>query len=478
MTSFVGRGTELAVLRKRLDRAAASGSGAALAIRGRRQVGKSRLVQEFCDRADVPYVYFTANKGASPVESIAMFLADLRDSSLARNPASIPDHAANWVDAFRILAGQLPQQPSIVVLDEVPWLSEQDSMFDGALQNAWDRLLSQSPTLLLLLGSDIHMMERMTAYDRPFFGRADNLALGPLNPAEVGAALDLSPADAIDAHLISGGLPGVLRGWPSAMPPMEFVKRECADPAAAIFSIPESSLLAEFPSPDHSRRVLEAIGGGDRTHATIAAAAGSREGDVPSGTLSPVLRRLTEDKRILALDTPLSTVAGKPGLYRVSDSSLRLYLAVGRSAQDLVSRGRSDMALRLFQRRWSTWRGRAVEPLIRESVELAALGGELPWPDVEAVGAWWNRRFDPEVDLVGADRSPVAKNVFFTGSIKWLDTPFDAHDAAAATRGGAEVPGADSAGLMVVSRSGISRDVDLGSNAVVWTADEVVDSWR
>ncbi len=55
------------------------------------------------------------------------------------------------------------------------------------------------------------MMERLTAYDRPFYGRADNLLLGPLNPAEVGDALSLGPADAIDAGLLSGGLPGVLR---------------------------------------------------------------------------------------------------------------------------------------------------------------------------------------------------------------------------------------------------------------------------
>jgi alpha-1,2-mannosyltransferase len=36
-----------------------------------------------------------------------------------------------------------------------------------------------------------------------------------------------------------------------------------------------------------------------------------------------------------------------------------------------------------------------------------------PRPEAEAVAGWWNRRFDPEVDLVGADRSPVASHVYF-----------------------------------------------------------------
>ena len=46
-TGFAGRGSELALLRKRLAMIAESGTGTALAIRGRRQVGKSRLAQEF-----------------------------------------------------------------------------------------------------------------------------------------------------------------------------------------------------------------------------------------------------------------------------------------------------------------------------------------------------------------------------------------------------------------------------------------------
>ena len=40
-----------------------------------------------------------------------------------------------------------PDRPSAVVLDEVPWLSEQDDLFDDALQTAWDRLLSRRPAM-------------------------------------------------------------------------------------------------------------------------------------------------------------------------------------------------------------------------------------------------------------------------------------------------------------------------------------------
>ena len=471
---FVGRNSELALLDKRLAGIAAGGPGTALVIRGRRQVGKSRLAQEFCDRAGVPYLFYTATKGASPVEAIAEFLDELRTSSVPRDASLVPaGSGASWPDAFRVLAAVLPDSPVVIVLDELPWLAEQDEVFDGALQTAWDRLLSRRPVLLLLLGSDLHMMERLTAYDRPFFGRADNLLLGPLNPAEVGNALSLGAADAVDAYLLSGGLPGILRAWPDGVPALDFAERECADPASPLFGVPEAALLAEFPAPDVMRRVIEAVGGGNRTHANIAAEAGGRSGAVPSGTLTPVLRRLVEDKHVLAVDEPLSVRATKPALYRVADTSLRFYLAMGRAAHELSRRGRAAAAATVVSRRWASWRGRAVEPVIRDALSLAA--ADLPWPEATAVGGWWNRAFDPEIALVGADRAPVAGTVWYAGSVKWLDHPFGSRDLAALQRGAPLLPGFDpgESALIGVSCTGFT-DAAAAHLALRWLPEDVI----
>jgi uncharacterized protein len=476
-TGFVGRKSELALLQKRLVGIAASGAGTALVIRGRRQVGKSRLAQEFCDRAGVPYLFFTATKGASPVEAITAFLSELANSSVPRDGGLVPtEPTASWPDAFRVLASVLPDSPVVVVLDELPWLAEQDEIFDGALQTAWDRLLSRCPVLLLLLGSDLHMMERLTAYDRPFFGRADNLLLGPLNPAEVGNALSLRAADAIDAYLLSGGLPGILRAWPDGVPALEFAERECADPASPLFGVPEAALLAEFPAPDVTRRVIEAVGGGDRTHANIAAEAGSRSGAIPSGTLTPVLRRLVEDKHVLAIDEPLSVRATKPALYRVADTSLRFYLAIGRAAHELSRRGRATAAETLINRRWGSWRGRAVEPVIREALSLAA--ADLPWPEATAVGGWWNRAFDPEIDLIGADRAPVAGKLWYAGSVKWLEHRFGSRELAELQRAAPQVPGFDpgETALISVSRTGFT-DSAATSLALCWVPEDIISAF-
>ncbi|MFF4605162.1 hypothetical protein ACFY12_20815 [Streptomyces sp. NPDC001339] len=65
--------------------------------------------------------------------------------------------------------------------------------------------------------------------------------------------------------------------------------------------------------------------------------------------------------------------------------------------------------------------------MIREALELAVLSDRLPRAGVKAVGSWWNRQFGPELNLVGADRAPVAREARFVGSVKSLGTPFDAH---------------------------------------------------
>ncbi|WP_305787096.1 ATP-binding protein [Symbioplanes lichenis] len=476
---FIGRRSELSLLTKRIDHVTRTGSGLAVALRGRRQVGKSRLVQELCDRSGLPYLYFTAVKGASISESTTQFLAALTESDLPNDRALLPavPPAGGWGDMLRLLAGVLPDRPSVVVLDEVPWLTEQDDTFDGHLQVVWDRLLSHRPVLLLLLGSDLHMMQRLTAYDRPFYGRADTLVLGPLNLAESAAATGLTGSDAVDAHLITGGLPGVLLRWPTGTPAETHVRDECADPSSPLFVVPEQSLASEFPNPDVARRVVEAVGGDARAFTTIASAAGGRDGQVSSGTLSPLLRQLTDDKQVLASDQPLSISSGKPALYRVADSNLRLYLAILRDVHNLTRRGRPDAGFSLFRNRWISWRGRAVEPLVRASLEEAAIAGSLPWPETQVVGGWWNRQFNPEINLVGADRAPVATRILFCGSLKWLGTPFDAHDLQRLREGARQVPGFDPAGtgLVVVSRSG--ADLPPGAVDAVWGPDDLVGVW-
>jgi AAA+ ATPase superfamily predicted ATPase len=475
---FRGRTTDLDLLAGQLrsvTEGTAATRGRAVIITGRRRVGKSRLAQEFCDRSRLPYVIFQATRGRNPVAEREDFAGTVAQSCLPEAGLVAGMQASDWNQALRTLAIAVPDDgPSIAVIDEVPWLVEQDREFEGALQTVWDRYLSAKPVLLVLVGSDISLMEALQSYGRPFFGRAAKMTVQPLHLADVQAMTGLAAADAVDALLITGGFPEIVQAWEQGMSRQDYLRQSVANPLSPLLAAGELSLLGEFPETSLSRAVLEAVGSSERTFTGIANKAGGGTA-LPSGTLSPILNTLL-DKRVLAADSPLSTKADtKNKRYRVADPYMRFWLAFLLRGIPLIERGRGDLALARIERSWTSWRGRAVEPVIRQS--LLRLLPSADWPDTEAIGGWWNRQNNPEIDLVGADRDPVASRLHFIGSIKWLETQrFGRRDYDTLVRDMLAVPGAEpDTPLVAVSRCGIDDDLPLAAH---WTPDDLVAAWQ
>ncbi|MFG2286933.1 ATP-binding protein [Streptomyces sp. NPDC048595] len=475
---FKGRAADLDLLTRQVGlvtEGAGATRGQAVTVTGRRRVGKSRLVQEFCDRSGLPYVVFQATRGRHAVAERVDFTAALAQSTLPGGELVAGLQAADWNQALRSLALAIPDDaPSVVVIDEVPWLVEQDAEFEGALQTVWDRHLSAKPVLLILVGSDMSVMEALQSYGRPFFGRAAKMTVQPLHLADVQAMTGLGAADAVDALLLTGGFPEIVQSWRPGMDRTDFLREAVANPLSPLLVAGELALLGEFPEASHSRAVLEAVGSGERTFSAIAAQAGGT-GALPSGTLSPLLNTL-QAKRILTADLPLSAKAdSKNKRYRIADPYLRFWLAFLRRGIPLIERGRGDLALERIERSWTTWRGRAVEPIIRES--LLRLLPDGRWPETEAIGGWWNRRNNPEIDLIGADREPVAGAVHFIGSVKWQESqPFGRREYDALVRDMLAVPGAEpGTPLVAVSRCGAAADLPLAAH---WGPEDLVRAWQ
>jgi AAA+ ATPase superfamily predicted ATPase len=442
-------------------------------VLGRRRVGKSRLVEQFCEVAGEPAVVFQATKWRAPDLEQQSLVAAVASAGVGDPRLTAVAQPGDWLETLQWLAAVLPDdRVTIVVIDEVPWLSGQDAAFEGALQTAWDRHLSRKPVLLVLIGSDISVMTALVDYDRPFHGRTSVLRVEPLTVAEVGQMTGLAPADAVDSWLITGGFPDAVVAWEPGMGRQEYLAAAFGDPLSPLLAGGELTLLNEFPSSVQARAVLESIGSGERTFARIAGA--GRRAPVPAGTLAPLLEML-ETKGVVAKDLPLSTASDtKNSRYRVADPSLRFWLAFGARAVGFAQRGRADLGLAQVASSWTSWRGRAVEPLVRAS--LSRLLPNDMWPGVGEVGGWWNRANNPEVDLVGADREPVATSVLFLGLIKWRDDArFGARDVAQLAKAAGLVPGtlADTP-LVGVSRAGFDEQLPLAAG---WTPEDIVGAW-
>ena len=223
-----------------------------------------------------------------------------------------------------------------MVLDELPCLIAADPGFEGTLQKIFDRELSRKPVLLIGVGSDLSMMAALNDYSRPFHGRAAELFVPPLSPADAAEMLALSAADAFDAYLVSGGLPQILAEWPSGMTALDYVTEAVTDPLSALLVSAERTLAAEFPPDSHARLVLRAIGSGERSYANIQRAADG----MAQASLSRALHLLTA-KRIVEQTVPLSTRPSRETRYSIADPHLRFWLAFPGQHMPEIERGRA-----------------------------------------------------------------------------------------------------------------------------------------
>lgn len=466
VTGFIGRQQELSALVSRLAQVRESGQGLLLTVRGRRQVGKSSIVERFLSTQGAPSAFFSATSGAGAAAELTDFSALVAGSSLEAAALFASASVTSWDGAFTLLA-QATTRPSVVVLDEVPYLLGGDPTMEGTLQRLWDRRLSRVPLLVILVGSDLSVMELLGAYDRPLYGRAREMVVEPFSVAETAQMVGLAAADAFDAQLVTGGFPRIASEWRDGEDTLGFVRRQLEDSTAPLVVVGERALNAQFPPGLQAGEVLRAVGSGAVTFASLRERTGLNE-----GSLTRTLRVLVDGKRVVTEAQPLSGRREHRRLYLVGDAYLRFWLRFLGPNLPLLLRGRGALVSDLVARDWPVYRGQAVEPVVRASLERL-----LPDPRLGQalhVGSYWSRDGRVEVDLVGADRAGAPAAVHFVGSVKWREqAPFDRRDIHALVTQRAAVPGAETAVLVGVSRSGFASD---GLDAA-FTPQDLIAAW-
>src|SRR3990170_677012 len=118
MTGFVGRESQLALLREELERVRAQSAkpGRMLALRGRRQVGKSTLVEEFIQRAGVPAVFYVASRQAAERE-LELFGEAIATSATEAAQIAQAGPLGSWEGGLTLLAREAnAERPLVVVI--------------------------------------------------------------------------------------------------------------------------------------------------------------------------------------------------------------------------------------------------------------------------------------------------------------------------------------------------------------------------
>src|SRR4051794_41924066 len=129
MSTFVGRNAEQTALQAELEPVKEGGSGRFVWMRGRRRIGKSRLVQEFCDRAGERYCFYQAPRRGRD-EALGAFAEAVRESTLAGADSFVDGAYGSLPAPLGALAQETsPAHPAIVGIDEVPYPGEAGPRF-------------------------------------------------------------------------------------------------------------------------------------------------------------------------------------------------------------------------------------------------------------------------------------------------------------------------------------------------------------
>ena len=236
MSKFIGRKEELLILKDLLNKRSSS----MVVIKGRRRIGKSRLLEEFgsCFKKVFTFSGLPPTKNTTEASEKKEFAAQLKRQIQRSSPLIEED----WGDLFWELANQTKEDRILIILDEVSWMGSLDPDFLGKLKNAWDLYFKKNDKLVLAIcGSSSIWIEKNILSSTSFLGRVSlTLTLEELPLCDCVEFWDsektkVSSHEKLKLLAVTGGIPRYLENINPLISSEENIRRLCFDKSGILF---------------------------------------------------------------------------------------------------------------------------------------------------------------------------------------------------------------------------------------------------
>lgn len=388
-SKFIGRETELTRLEGLLSKRSAS----LIVVRGRRRIGKSRLLAEF--GKEMKSLFFSGNP---PVpETTAHTQRELFAHQLERAgiPGVKPD---NWGNLFWHLSKHTQNGRILIVLDEISWMGGKDPLFLGQLKTAWDMYFSKNPQLIMALcGSVSSWLERNILSSTGFLGRVtidmvlDELPLHACNAFWHPCETRIAAHEKFKVLSVTGGVPLYLEQIRPDLTAEQTIRELCFTKGSLLVREFDEifSDLFERKKGKH-KEIVTCLANGPKALSEII----EELGQPPGGCYSQYLDDLVK-AGFVSRDYSWSLQSGKPGKlsrYRLSDNYLRFYLKYIAPNHTKIEKGSVPASMLDALPRWESIMGLQFENLVLHNYQAVWKLLKIPREDVVIEGPFFQKK--------------------------------------------------------------------------------------
>jgi AAA+ ATPase superfamily predicted ATPase len=322
MAKFLGRKEEL----KRLTELTQKKTASFVVIRGRRRIGKSRLVEEFSRNFEHFYSFIglAPEKNVTKHEQLEIFSRQMAQE--LKSPYAKYD---DWGDAFWAIGEKIKAGRTLVFFDEISWMGSEDITFLGQIKNFWDLRLKKNDKLIFIVcGSASSWIEKNILSNTGFVGRISyTLSLHelPLPDCSQFWPKNISAYEKLKLLAVTGGIPKYLEEVDPKISAEENIRKLCFSKGGFLvdeFQRIFSSLFLR--KSQFYEKIIVSLASGSRERTELCEAL---EID-PGGRISEYLLEL-ELAGFVVRDYAWNLSSGadsKLRKYRLADNYLRFYL--------------------------------------------------------------------------------------------------------------------------------------------------------
>ena len=379
-------------------------------IYGRRRVGKTALINEFCK--DKPTIYFSALNATAQ--------ENLRTLSNSIHQYERPDAAStaefqSYEDAFDEISKLSAEERVVFVIDEYPYLAKSKPAVSSMLQHLIDHVWSEGRLFLILCGSSMSFMEyQVLGYESPLYGRRTaQFKIEPLTYLESAQFYpSLNYEDQALVYGITGGIPHYINQLKVRSTVDRALLDNLFDSSSYLFEEPENLLKQELREPAVYNSIIRAIAEGASRMNDI-----SRKTGIETGPCAKYVKTLI-DLGIIKKETPITEKPGKKTIYFLTDNFFRFwYRFVPQNIAAIHSERIEKVYPYAVKQYLSDYMGLIFEKMCQEY--LLYYADDLP-VNLSGIGQWWGtdsrRKKQIQIDLVG---TPVEGKEYLIGSCKF-----------------------------------------------------------